>query len=96
MEHELLELDDAYQLAFLLCTTPSLEEDLEFVVQNGRTTAVLPANTAVYDLLRRYNGGEKVSAIFYSRLIKKVRGQFIEKRRNGNERVIRNGYSSHR
>lgn len=94
---EYLELDDPYLLSFIVNKDPDLENELELIVRNNRTTALLPATPAVYDLLRRYNTGEEVPAIIYSRLVKKIRGLFIEKRRNendGNERVIRNGSSS--
>ena len=84
--------DDVYLISFILLKQPEVESKTHFKVEAGRTVAKLPADNSTFELIRQYSAGESVPANEFSRMIKRIRGQFITKRNETKGDFINGNY----
>ncbi len=86
---ECLELSDPYQIAFIFLQNPNIENTSVYIVKNGFTYAQVPGTQETNKIIARFNEGALVDAAGFARIIKRVRGQMIQKknemRGNGHE-----------
>jgi hypothetical protein len=77
---DFIQLTDAYQIAFIVRSEPSIEEAITYTVSDGFTFAKIPMSNKVARLISEYNNGGTINARDFTRTIKRIRGFMIQKK----------------
>ena len=77
---DFLEITDPYQLSYIIHEHPEIEETVSYVVRDGFTFARTSATPSVYKIISKFNSGGTISAIEFTRTIKRIRGEMIQKK----------------
>lgn len=77
---DFLEITDPYQLSYIIHEHPKIEESVSYVVRDGFTVARVCATPTVYKTISKFNSGGTINAIEFTRIIKRIRGEMIQKK----------------